>query len=82
MFGGYNRFGTGSLIKRTFRNLPAHEVIRIYGKYHILDAWELFQDELFYVYVDGVSAFKRGFDHNGNNAVPSICGTSGTAYGD
>ena len=62
--------------------MPKHERIRITGRFHIIDTWDLLQNERFIVYVDGIPVFERGFDHAGNTSVISQCGGSGGGWGD
>ena len=82
MIGGYGMVGYGSYIKRTFSNLNSHTKLRITGKYHILDNWDLHQSESLIIWVDGSPVFRRVFDNADNYGLPSICGYGGDLYGD
>lgn len=82
MFGGQSRFGNSGYLRKIFQFLPAHQRIRITGKYHILDSWDLAQREAFVIYLDGKVVYERLFDHNGNVEILSQCGQAGTSNGD
>ena len=47
MFGGFNVFGNAAIVKKTFRFALPHNKIKITGKYHILDAWNLNENDQF-----------------------------------
>ena len=82
MFGGYTIAGNGVHVKRDFKSLPNHDTIKITGKYHILDNWDIAQHDKFHVYVDGEPVFISAFDHSMDYSFESICGLSGLGNGD
>ncbi len=47
MIGGYNRYGVGSQLSRSFENLPQHDRVRITGKYHLFDSWAVHEFKKF-----------------------------------
>lgn len=49
MLGGYNNFGKGAVAERTFTNLPAHSIARIYLNFWKIDSWD---GEYVRIYVD------------------------------
>jgi hypothetical protein len=62
--------------------MPKHEIVRITGKFHIIDTWDLANNERVIVYVDGIPVYEKGYDHAGNTALAHICGNSGSGWGD
>jgi hypothetical protein len=50
MFGGFNVFGTGAKIQKTFTGLPAHNTIIVRMQFWKIDSWD---NEVGYLYLDG-----------------------------
>lgn len=53
MFGGYGKFGNSAAVKKILTDLPSHDRVRITGKLHALDCWEINENDFVFVYVDG-----------------------------
>lgn len=49
-------------------------MIRLTGKLHVLDSWDLIQNERIHILVDGEFAYTRQFYHTGNPSINSVCG--------
>ena len=49
MLGGFNVFGTGAYVERTFTNLPSHTKIRIQATFYKIDSWD--GEEYYIIYI-------------------------------
>ncbi|CAK62586.1 unnamed protein product (macronuclear) [Paramecium tetraurelia] len=76
IFGGSPQFTRYTHIIKTF-NLPPHYQIMVAFKFWHLDNWG---GEYLKVYVDNVEAHSQSY--SSEYTQPSICGTSGSSYGD
>lgn len=71
MFGGFNLFGNGASVSKTFSNLPSHWSLQISFLFMKIDSWS---DSYVYVYFDGIlfSQKKPFIDYY---SMSSSCGT-------
>lgn len=40
MFGGYNNFGKGTTITKTFTGLGVHDFVRVAFRFYFVDSWD------------------------------------------
>jgi hypothetical protein len=67
--GGHCNFSFTEVTK-TFKNLPAHEKLKVNAAFHMLDAWE---GETAYMKIDGVNIWTRKGQHSPKSGI-DICG--------
>ena len=73
MLGGYNVFGPGAYVEKTFSGLPPHSALRITLTFYRVDAW---RDGVGLVLVDGMKAYQKSFHYLERGSI-SACGRGG-----
>ena len=60
MLGGYNVFGSGAYVEKTFdlSGAPPHSVVRVELDFHKIDSWD---NEWARLYLDGTQVWSRQF---------------------
>ena len=76
MLGGYNIFGQGASVQKTYANMPAGRYEINFNYYHI-DSWDGEAGRLF---VNGQLAWQRHYTYSGNNYCGGAFGDGGLFF--